>query len=543
MRRPFFTRIGRQVFFGSLLVYLLVLLTAGVEWVLRRGLIQSYEVLEQGLSRLDVALSEIRHLTAQLEEKVQARPAQQTAEWAREMEDLHGRLLAAYQAAEQKQPPDSQARILLQTAREQSDRWFSAVMRMYPPSGFAGNNLSSANDEDVLLSLAQMKRTQLRLMEYSQSRRQRLYAQIQELSRLADRFLFVMLVVSLLLIAGITAGVPHLLDLRIRRLLMATRALEQGVYVPGTCDYPEDEFGELARAFDRMAQSLACKQQQLQESLEALRAMNNNLEALVEQRTEELRAAHQELVRRERLAVLGTLAGALGHELRNPLSAMATSVYVLRQITSDNRDTDQHLTILTHQIANANRIITNLLDFARTREPVWEEVDLREVVREAIESSVIPSSVALAVSLGEEPSQTMADATQIRQVLLNLIANAVQAMPDGGRLEVAIRRRGEGIEITVADTGCGMTEEQKTRLFQPLFTTKPKGIGLGLAVSKKLIEAHGGEITCESELGKGTRFSIWLPALLPLEPITLTEGISFEGREVDAHELLLVGRE
>lgn len=541
MRRPFFTKIGRQVFFGSLLVYMLVLVTGGIEWVIRRELIQSYEVLERRLSRFEVTLSEIRHLTSQLEEKARLVPPRQRDGWAREMEALHEQLQAAYRAAEQQQPPDSQARPLLHTAREQSDRWFSAVMTMYRAPGSPPGNPPSATGDDFLPSLAEIKQTQLHLMEYSQGVRQRLFTLIQELSRLADRFLFVMLVVTLLLIAGITVGVPHFLGLRLRRLLMAIRALEQGLYTPGAGDYPEDEFGELARAFDRMAQSLAHKQKQLQESLAALEAINDNLEALVEQRTEELRAAHQELVRREKLAFLGTLAGALGHELRNPLSAMATSVYVLKKVTPTNGEAAQHLTILAHQIAAANRIIANLLDFARTREPVCEEVDLREVVQEAIESSVIPSAVRLTVSLGEEPVRVMADATQISQVLLNLIANAVQAMPGGGHLEVALSRNAEGVEITVADTGCGMTEQQKAQLFQPLFTTKPKGIGLGLAVSKKLIEAHGGEITCESAVGRGTRFSIRLPALPTPEPVMLTEGISSTWREKDAQELFLIG--
>lgn len=541
MRRPFFTKIGRQVFFGSLLVYMLVLVIGGIEWVIRRELIQSYEVLAGGLSRFDVALNEIRHLTSQLEEKARDVPARQTPEWEREMAALHERLQTLYRAAEQEQPPDSRARTLLRTAREQSDRWFSAVMATYRASGFRWENPPTTTRDDILRPLAEMKQAHVQLMEYSQSQRQRLFSFIRELTRLADRFLFVMLVVTLLLIAGITAGVPHLLGLRIRRLLMAIRALEQGHVMASTGDYPEDEFGELARAFDRMAQSLAQKQKQLQESLAALEAMNTKLEALVEQRTEELRAAHEELVRREKLAVLGTLAGALGHELRNPLSTMATSVYVLKRVLSAGGEVAQHLAILAHQIAAANRIITNLLDFARTREPMCEEVDLRDVVQEAIESSVIPSTVALRVSLGEEPVRAMADSTQINQVLLNLIANAVQAMPGGGYLEVAVRSRGERIEITVTDTGCGMTEEQRARLFQPLFTTKPKGVGLGLAVSKKLIEAHGGEITCESAVGKGTRFSIWLPALLPPEPASLTGEMSSAGREKDAQELLLVG--
>lgn len=541
MRRPFFTKIGRQVFFGSLLVYMLVLVTGGIEWVIRRELIQSYEVLERRLSRFEVTLSEIRHLTSQLEEKARLVPPRQRDGWAREMEALHEQLQAAYRAAEKQQPPDSRARPLLHTAREQSDRWFSAVMTMYRAPDSPPGNPPSATGDDLLPSLAEIKQTQLHLMEYSQSVRQRLFTLIQELSRLADRFLFVMLVVALLLIAGITVGVPHFLGLRLRRLLTAIRALEQGLYTPGGGDYPEDEFGELARAFDRMAQSLAHKQKQLEESLAALEAINNNLEALVEQRTEELRAAHQELVRREKLAFLGTLAGALGHELRNPLSAMATSVYVLKEVAPANGEAAHHLTILAHQIAAANRIITNLLDFARTREPMCEEVDLREVVQEAIESSVIPSAVRLTVSLGEEPVRVMADATQISQVLLNLIANAVQAMPGGGHLEVALSRNAEGVEITVADTGCGMTEQQRAQLFQPLFTTKPKGIGLGLAVSKKLIEAHGGEITCETAVGRGTRFSIRLPALPTPEPVMLTEGISSTWREKDAQELFLVG--
>jgi len=545
MGRQFFTKIGRQVFFGSLLVYLLVLLTGGVERIIRRGLIESSEILEAGLDRLDSSLGEIRHLTARLEEQDHATRHPDDEQRARGIEALEAQLRAAYDAAARAQPSGSPVRTLLETARHHSDEWIGAMRarsRDRSPAATALATRVSAADAHLVA----LKQAHLRLMDHIQLRRDQLRRERRELSRKADRFLLAMLVVTLLIIGGITVGVPYLLGRRIQRLLAATRALAAGHYRPGTIDYPEDEFGELARAFDRMAEALQQKEHCLRESLAAQEQMNNTLEALVEKRTEELRAAQEELLRQEKLVVLGTLAGAIGHELRHPLSVMATSVYVLKQIAPTSEAVARHLAILTHQIARAHRTITNLLDFARAREPLWEATDLRELIQEALHSAVLPPTVRLTLSLGEKPALVKADAMQVTHVLSNLIANAVQAMPRGGDLSIALARNGRGFEVIIQDTGSGMSEEQKARLFQPLFTTKPKGIGLGLAVSKKLVDAHKGRITCESKLGWGTRFHLWLPALTP-EDVSITSDETLPSTEAvrrrneNAQELLVAG--
>lgn len=259
---------------------------------------------------------------------------------------------------------------------------------------------------------------------------------------------------------------------------------------------------------------------------ENMKKYSERLEEVVEKRTRELREAQEQLVRKERLAVLGQLAGGIGHELRNPLGAIKNAAYLLNMVLEEQEpDVKEALEILEKEVATSERIISSLLDFARPKPPMRRKVDVNEVVRESLSRITTPESVEVTSQLDGALPVILADPVQLGQVFRNLILNAIQAMPEGGQLTVKSELAGrELVAVSFADTGVGIPEENLGKLFEPLFTTKAKGIGLGLAVSKAFVEAHGGTIEVQSKVGKGCTFSVRLP-------IDRTEGKRHGGEE------------
>jgi signal transduction histidine kinase len=221
-----------------------------------------------------------------------------------------------------------------------------------------------------------------------------------------------------------------------------------------------------------------------------------------------LEAAQEELVRNERLATLGQLAGSVGHELRNPLGVIKNSVYFLGMVLPEQEKVRKHLAILEREVANANRIVSELLDFARVKTPVRVPTDLHEIVRAAIERIAVPAGVILEVDLARGLPAPVVDPMQVRQILDNLLGNAIQAMPSGGTLTVRSWLDTGGPAVAVTDTGVGIPPENLGKIFQPLFTTKAKGIGLGLALARDFAQANHAEIRVDSEPGRGTTFTL-----------------------------------
>jgi signal transduction histidine kinase len=219
----------------------------------------------------------------------------------------------------------------------------------------------------------------------------------------------------------------------------------------------------------------------------------------------------EELARKEKLAILGQLAGGVGHELRNPLAVLATSVYFLTMTLGDNADPKirKHLGIIEQELGNANEIITNLLDFSRVRQPDAVRVTLDQLLTNAFERYDFGK---IEVERNIKDIEVIADAGQVRQVILNLVTNAIQAMSQGGgKLSIETGQSGNHAWIAIKDSGTGIEPDILEKIFQPLFTTKAKGIGLGLAVCESLIRANGGKITVQSEVGKGSTFTVQLP--------------------------------
>ncbi len=244
-----------------------------------------------------------------------------------------------------------------------------------------------------------------------------------------------------------------------------------------------------------------------------LRNHSQQLEQTVAERTRELHSAQEQLIRDEKLAVLGQLASGVGHELRNPLGAIKNAGYFLKMaLEKPEPEVKETLEILEREVVTSEKFISSLLDFARTKPPVRRKVNINDIVRDTLSGATLPENMRVIIRLDEWLPPILADPDQLSQVFANIILNATQAMPEGGRLVVTSESLDKNwVVVSVADTGVGIPEEDRQRLFEPLFTTKAKGIGLGLALAKNLVEAHEGTIEVQSEEGKGSTFTIRLP--------------------------------
>ena len=246
---------------------------------------------------------------------------------------------------------------------------------------------------------------------------------------------------------------------------------------------------------------------------EKLKEYSEHLEDMVEKRTGELRDAQEQLIRKEKLAILGQLAGGVGHELRNPLGVISNAVYYLKMVLPDADETiKEYMDIISSEVRNSEKIVSDLLDFSRIRQMEKEEIEIIELVTRALEKQPPPENVKVVTQIPADILSVYVDIRQLGQVLINLISNACQAMPEGGRLTIQAKGDRHGVRLSIADTGSGIPEENMEKIFDPLFTTRARGIGLGLAVSRNLIEANGGRIEVKSEDGKGSTFTITLPA-------------------------------
>ncbi|MDA1229157.1 MAG: PAS domain S-box protein [Planctomycetota bacterium] len=238
-----------------------------------------------------------------------------------------------------------------------------------------------------------------------------------------------------------------------------------------------------------------------------LASLNTELEQRVEQRTKELRETQAQLIRKEKLAALGQLSGGVAHEIRNPLGVIKNSVYYLKiiadQLSADARECVEEI---DQEVETANRIVSELLDFTRDPPSHAEVFLLERVVANAILAARVPTEVHQTVAELDPAIQLHADQGQIERVLANLIRNAWQAMSGRGNLSIEPKLQGDHVVIDVRDTGVGIPAENLVNVFEPLYTTKAKGIGLGVAVSRRYAQRNGGSMTVESSVGKGTVF-------------------------------------
>jgi PAS domain S-box-containing protein len=227
----------------------------------------------------------------------------------------------------------------------------------------------------------------------------------------------------------------------------------------------------------------------------------------------ELARAQAELVKHEKLATLDQVAGSIAHELRNPLGAVNNAVYFLKLTVGDELRgrMARHLDIIEEEVTRSNRIITSLLDYSQERYSVRGPCRLEDLVSRVLKRVQLPGSVEVETRLAADLPSIVADPGQIEQALLNIVTNSVQAMAAGGRLAIAAVRQNGTVRVTLSDSGPGIAPEHMQRLFEPLFSTKTFGVGLGLSIARAFVEASKGTITMESEVGRGTTVTVTLP--------------------------------
>ncbi len=253
-----------------------------------------------------------------------------------------------------------------------------------------------------------------------------------------------------------------------------------------------------------MLSELRKEVQQRRLAEDALRTMNQQLEA-----------AQEELVRKEKLALLGQVADTVGHELRNPLGVMNNAVYFLQTVLTDADEiTREYLGIIKEEIADAERIVSDLLDAVRTKPPQPQIVEVSALIAQTLAKCEVPAAVTVQMDIPERLATIRVDPGQMQQVLWNLISNGVEAMPEGGVLEISVNgdQTAKTVMISIKDSGSGIAPENLSKLFQPMFTTKARRVGLGLAVVKNLTQANGGSVGVESVPGNGSRFFVTLPS-------------------------------
>ena len=245
---------------------------------------------------------------------------------------------------------------------------------------------------------------------------------------------------------------------------------------------------------------------------------SQRLEDLVKQRTEQLKTAQAKLVKSERLAAIGELAGMVGHDLRNPLTGIKNAAYFLRKKGKaiPESQANEMLETIDTCVNYSNKIVNDLLDYSREMNLELKECSLKNLILESLAMVNVPEKVEIVNYIVDE-TPVKVDQDKIKRVFINLIKNGIEAMPNVGKLTIDSKEANGHLEISFADTGVGIPDEILPKLFTPLFTTKAQGMGFGLAICKRITEAHGGTITVKTTTGVGTTFIVTLPIEFKIE--------------------------
>jgi two-component system NtrC family sensor kinase len=305
----------------------------------------------------------------------------------------------------------------------------------------------------------------------------------------------------------------------IEKLIEGTKAISQmELDKPLDIAGNSEELDELARSFDTM-------RDRLRTALAEINQFTQQLETKVEDRTQQLKSAHQKLLQTDRLASLGQLSASVAHEINNPIAGVLNLSMLLQRMLKDDGipveripEFRKYLTQVTNETTRVGRIVSDLLAFSRRSKPQRAPADVNKIVRmtlSLVQHKMKLSGVEVETRLAEDLPAVPCDQSQMQQVALNLLLNAAEATHGKSERRVLVSTKADGgfVRFAVADNGEGIPPENLAKIFHPFFTTKPegKGVGLGLAVSYGIIEAHGGDIEVNSKVGEGTTFTISLP--------------------------------
>lgn len=246
---------------------------------------------------------------------------------------------------------------------------------------------------------------------------------------------------------------------------------------------------------------------------EKLKEYSRRLEEMVEARTRELQAAQDQLLMKERLAVLGHFSGSISHEMRNPLGVIDSSVYFLKMKLGNADETiDRHLSRISESVRKSTAIIESMLDLTRLKAPVLERHDLTDFVWRTLNSEEVPEGIELLMNFSDESIPVRFDVRQLEMAIGNIFRNACDAMNNAGTLSITIKTLETGTaSIVVEDTGPGVPDESREKIFEPLFSTKGSGIGFGLSITRMIVENHGGTVRAGTAPGGGAAFIVNLP--------------------------------
>ncbi|WP_424246091.1 signal transduction histidine kinase [Elusimicrobium posterum] len=291
-------------------------------------------------------------------------------------------------------------------------------------------------------------------------------------------------------------------------------------FLPKLENMPANEIGDLGRVFVSMAKALKLRKEIVAKAEKELADINIALENKVAERTKELDEATKELVKNERLAAIGEMASIISHEIRNPLAVITNSTQLIKMIVNKEADEEnpklqKQFKIIEAEVKQANRIIEEVLGYARNRKQIVSTVDLNSYVKEILAVQPVPPNITLIEDFAPQSAKISIDVEEMKQALRNLIVNAMDVMQNGGTLRVSTRvKPGKRVVgVYVADEGTGMGEETLMKIFTPFFTTKARGTGLGLAVVKKAVTNNKGKLYVESVKDVGTTFKIYLKSV------------------------------
>ncbi len=244
-----------------------------------------------------------------------------------------------------------------------------------------------------------------------------------------------------------------------------------------------------------------------------LKQFNEELEERVRKATDDLKKTQEQLIQSSRLSALGQLSAGVAHEIRNPLTSISILIHSLKEKLPPKAIKKADIDVIENEIERINQIIKQFLDFARPSKPKIGKADINDIIEDTlilIRHDLLENDIKVKKRLALLPF-ALADRDQIKQAFLNIILNAIQAMPGGGELVISTGLTDNYIKISFMDEGNGIPESIREKLFDPFFTTKEEGIGLGLSITRRVVDDHKGKIDVESTKGKGTTFSILLP--------------------------------
>ena len=296
----------------------------------------------------------------------------------------------------------------------------------------------------------------------------------------------------------------RIIILPLRNLLKATQEISQGNLNARVSISADNELAQLGEAFNKMAEEIQQKQKSLEQKLKELEQIN-----------QELRQTQDQLVFSEKMASVGKLAAGVAHEIGNPLSIIIGYLEYVSRSSNLREQERESLKRAEEETRRINQIIRELLDYSRPVSQTYESVNINQIIYETLNLVKLQKGfdrIQTQLDLEESLPPVMGNRNQIKQVLVNLLLNARDAMPDGGILTLKTRRENQLVQIEIADTGIGIPEENLKKIFDPFFTTKEpgRGIGLGLSISLKIIETMGGKIEVESKPGQGSIFRLKL---------------------------------